>query len=102
MPRDTELDRLKGEQDLAFNRKQRAYEAMDAAWRLRSSARDALDRAHAAKQNAYDVQNSAWEYYQSVRRSNGPRIDSLNDLQERAFQNMKDAFDRASGFCNHW
>lgn len=96
MAHDAELDRLKAAQDTAFQRKQRAYEAMDTAWKRRSAAREALDRAHAAKQNAYDVQNSAWEYYQSVRQSNGPRIDSLNDRQERAFQNMKDAFDRAS------
>lgn len=96
MPRDTELDRLKGEQDLAFNRKQRAYEAMDAAWKRRSAARERLDRAHAAKQSAYEVQDAAWQDLQRLRDYNGPRIESLNSQQETAYQNMRDAFDRAS------
>ena len=32
----------------------------------------------------------------SVKRANGPRIDSLNAQQERAYQNMKSAFESAS------
>lgn len=44
MARDTELDRLKAAQDLAFQRKQRAYETMQAAWKRRSSARDEMAR----------------------------------------------------------
>lgn len=100
MAGDAELDRLKAAQDLAFQRKQAAYQTMDAAWKRCSAARDALDRAHDAKQRAYDVQNAAWEYYQSVRSSNGPRIDSFNDQQERAFNNMRSAFDNASAAHN--
>lgn len=48
MARDAELDRLKAAQDLAFQRKQDAYQAMQRAWNRRSSARDTLNRAREA------------------------------------------------------
>lgn len=96
MAKDAELDRLKAAQDLAFQRKQDAYQAQQRAWDKRSAAREALNRAHEAKQRAYTEQDQSWQRYQSVRSSNGPRIDSLNAQQERAFQNMKSAFDSAS------
>ena len=96
MARDAELDRLKAAQDLAFQRKQDAYQEQQRAWERRSSTRDDMNRAHEAKQRAYTEQDRTWQYYQSVRSSNGPRIDSLNDQQERAFQNMKSAFESAS------
>lgn len=69
---------------------------MDEAWKRRSAAREALERAYQEKQSAYGVQDAAWHDYQSVRSSNGPRIDSLNSQQENAFQRMKDAFNSAS------
>ena len=96
MAEDAELDRLKTAQDLAFQRKQDAYQAQQRAWERRSSARDAMNRAHEAKQRAYAEQDRTWQYYQSVRSSNGPRIDSLNSQQESAFQNMKRSYDAAS------
>ncbi len=96
MARDAELDRLKTAQDLAFQRKQDAYQAQQRAWDKRSVARDVMNRAHEAKQRAYTEQERTWQYYQSVRSANGPRIDSLNAQQERAYQNMRQAFDNAS------
>lgn len=96
MARDAELDRLKAAQDLAFNRQQDAYAAQQRAWERRSSAREQMNRAHEQKQRAYDTQQSAWQDYQRVRSANGPRIDSLNALQERAYQNMRSAFSDAS------
>lgn len=96
MAKDVELDRLKAAQDRAFQRKQDAYQVMQQAWDKRSSARDALNRAHEVKQGAYVEQDRMWQRYQLVRSTNGPRIDSLNIQQERAFQNMKSAFDSAS------
>ena len=96
MAKDAELDRLKAAQDRAFQRKQDAYQAQQRAWEKRSSARDAMNRAHEAKQRTYADQDRSWQQYQSVRSANGPRIDSLNAQQERAFQNMKSAFDSAS------
>lgn len=96
MAKDAELDRLKTAQDLAFQRKQDAYQAQDSAWKRLSSARDALNRAHEEKQSAYAAQDASWQDYQRVRSSNGPRIDQLNAQQESAFQNMKSAFENAS------
>lgn len=96
MARDVELDRLKAAQEQAFQRKQNAYQAQQRAWDVRSSKRDAMNRAYEAKDQAWKVQDASWRDFQSVRSSNGPRIDSLNVQQERAYQNMKDSFDRAS------
>lgn len=92
MSRDTELDRLKTARDLAFQRKQEAYDAQQSAWERRSSARDAMNRAFNAKQSAYEVQNAAWQALQRLRDRNGPQIDALNAQQERAFEAMKSAF----------
>lgn len=96
MARDAELDRLKAAQDLAFQRKQDAYQAQQRAWYRRTSAREALNSAHETKQRAYVDQDAAWQDYQRIRSFNSPQIDSLNAQQESAFQNMKQAFDNAS------
>ena len=96
MAKHAELDRLKAAQDLAYQRKQDAYQAQQRAWERRSSERDAMNRAFEAKQRAYAEQDRTWQYYQGVRSSNGPRIDSLNAQQERAFENMKRSYDAAS------
>lgn len=96
MAKDAELDRLKAAQDVAFQRKQNAYQVQQSAWNSRSSARDAMNRAYEAKQRSYTEQDRTWQYYQSIRNSNGPRIDSLNSQQESAYQNMKRSYDAAS------
>lgn len=96
MAKDVELDRLKADQERAFQRKQSAYEVQQRAWEKRSVARDEMNRAYEAKQRAYDEQNRTWQQYQQVRSSNGPRIDMLDAQQERAYQNMKSSFDNAS------
>lgn len=96
MARDAELDRLKAAQDLAFQRKQTAYQTQQRAWEKLGVARSAMNQAFEAKQRAYAEQDRTWQYYQSVRGSNGPRIDQLNAQQEQAYQNMGRAFDNAS------
>lgn len=96
MARDTELDRLKAEQDAAYQRKQYAYEAMQAAWQCRSSARDAMNQAFEARRRAHEAQEVSWEGYQHIKRVNGPQIDRLNAQQEAAYQNMRRAFENAS------
>lgn len=100
MASDAELDRLKAAQDLAFQQKQSAWQAQDQAWSNRQTAQSALDRAYAAKQDAYREQQGAWEELQRIRDHNGPRIDTLNSLQETAYQNMRRAFERASDAHN--
>ncbi|MGB4761999.1 MAG: hypothetical protein WBP12_01415 [Candidatus Saccharimonas sp.] len=96
MPRDVELDRLKAVQDRTFHGKQAAYQVQQRAWEKRDTAREAMNRAYDAKQNAWRAQDDAWQYLQGLRARNGPRIDALNTQQERAFQDMKSAFDSAS------
>jgi hypothetical protein len=96
MAKDVELDHLKAAQDLAFQRKQDAWQAQDQAWQRCSAAKEVLDRAYQAKQSAYAEQEASWQSYQQVRTNNGPRIDQLNAQQENAFQRMKSAFDSAS------
>ena len=62
-----------------------------------SRQRDAeLDRLKSARESARQRQQAAWEAYVSIKQTNGPRIDSLNAQQERAYQNMKSAFESAS------
>lgn len=94
--RDAELDRLRSAREAARQRQQAAWQAQQTAWERRSSARAIMNRAYEAKQAAYADQQAAWETYTSVKRANGPRIDSLNAQQERAYQNMKSAFESAS------
>ena len=94
--RDVELDRLKEAMDSAFKNKQSAYDAQQEAWARRSAARDVMNSAYESKQRAYEAQQDAWECYRTTKNSNGPRIDSLNAQQERAYQNMKSAFESAS------
>ena len=96
MAKDAELDRLKVAQDLAFNRKQTAYDAQDTSWKRRKAAGDKMHAAFEEKDAAYHAQQSAWEDLQRLRDSKGPRIGQLNDVQERAFQNMKSSYDSAS------
>jgi hypothetical protein len=96
MAKDAELDRLKAAQDLAFNRKQTAHDAQDTAWKRRKAAGDKMHTAFGEKDQAYKAQQNAWEDLQRLRDSKGPRIGQLNDLQERAFQNMKSSYDSAS------
>ena len=100
MAKDAELDRLKTAQDLAFQRKQDAYQAQQRAWETRSSVRGAMNRAFEGKQRAYAAQDSTWQDLKRMRDSYGPRIERLNSLQEIAFQNMKQAFDNASSAHN--
>ena len=94
--RDVELDRLKEAMDSAFKNKQSTYDAQQEAWARRSAARDVMNSAYESKQRAYEAQQDAWERYRTTKNSNGPRIDSLNAQQERAYQNMKSAFESAS------
>lgn len=55
-----------------------------------------MNQAYEAQQTAYANQQAAWDAYMSVKQANGPRIDSLNSQQERAYHNMVSAFESAS------
>ena len=96
MGKDAELDRLKAAQDTAFNKKQNAYTTQQREWERRSSAREASNRAYEAMDRAYQAQDASWKEYDRIRSYNGPRIDTLNSLQEDAFRKMKQSYDNAS------
>ena len=66
------------------------------AYKRRSSANAIMNQAYEAQQTAYANQQAAWDAYMSVKQANGPRIDSLNSQQERAYHNMVSAFESAS------
>lgn len=93
---DDELYRLRSARDAAKQRQQTAWQAQQSAYERRSSANAIMNQAYEAQQTAYANQQAAWDAYMSVKRANGPRIDSLNAQQERAYQNMKSAFESAS------
>lgn len=93
--RDAELDRLKVVRESARQRQQAAWEAQQAAWERRSLARAVMNRAWEAKQAAYADQQAAWEAYMSIKLTNGPRIEILDNQQEKAYQEMKSAFESA-------
>lgn len=96
MAKDAELDRLKAAQDLAFQRKQNAFDTMQRAWEKLSFAREELSRAHAEKQRAFEAQDLAWKNLDKIASANGPRIEQLNSLQERAYEQMKRCFENAA------
>ena len=93
---DDELYRLRSARDAAKQRQQTAWQAQQSAYERRSSANAIMNQAYEAQQTAYANQQAAWDAYMSVKRANGPRSDSLNAQQERAYQNMKSAFESAS------
>ena len=93
---DAKLYRLRSARDTAKQRQQTAWQTQQSAYEYRSSANATMNQAYEAQQTAYANQQTAWDAYMSVKRSNGPRIDSLNSQQERAYHNMVSAFESAS------
>lgn len=93
---DDELYRLRSARDAAKQRQQTAWQNQQSAYERRSSANAIMNQAYEAQQTAYANQQAAWDAYMSVKRANGPRIDSLNSQQERAYHNMVSAFESAS------
>jgi len=100
MGKDVKLEQLKITQERSFAKKQEAYLNQKKSWQCLSDAKDKMNRAFETKQSAFNAQEQAWQDYQSVRNRNGSRIDYLNSAQERAYQNMKNAFERASSAYN--
>lgn len=93
---DAELYRLRSVRDTAKQRQQTAWQTQQSAYERRSSANAIMNQAYEAQQTAYANQQAAWDAYMSVKQANGPRIDSLNSQQERAYHNMVSAFESAS------
>lgn len=103
MPRNPEIDRLKGASDQAFNAKQAAYDRMKPLGQRRRDLKDRMDAswdrvisARTEMNSAYERQQSEYETYRRERDSISAQIDSVARDADRAHENMKSAFQRAS------
>ena len=106
--RDSELDRLKSEQDRAFAQKQEAYqnkkrlddeknrlyEISQNAWQRRSSARDEMNREYEHMQSERSRNDAIWDNYKKIRDSNNLRIDDLTQQADDLYQRMVSSFEQ--------
>lgn len=113
--RDSELDRLKSEQDRAFAQKQEAYqnkkrlddekdrlyEISQNAWQRRSSARDEMNREYEHMQSERSRNDAIWDNYKKIRDSNNWRIDDLTQQADDLYQRMVSSFEQASDAYNY-
>ena len=105
-----ELDRLKAEQQTAFERKQeayqryagarqrtqQAYDIMQEAWHERNNARDDMNREFEARQAAFDHNNAIWDEYKRIRDNNNYQLEYLRREADAEHQAMIDCFEAAS------
>ena len=110
MLRNSELDRLKAEQQSLFEQKQvafqkfkdlqeqtnTAHDAMQSAWDERVSTRERMNAEFEARQSAYSHRNLVWDEYGRIRDYNNSRIESLKYEADAEHRAMQDCFERAS------
>ena len=110
MSRDYELDRLKSEEQAAFQRKQSAwkdyadakdrantaYDEMESAWQERCRAREEMNREFEIMQNASSHHPEIWDEYGRIRDYNNSRIDSLRYEADSEHREMQMCFENAS------
>lgn len=105
-----ELDRLKAEQQTAFERKQEAYQRyaeakqrtqqahdiMQEAWQERQIARIEMNREYEARQAAFDRNDAIWNEYKRIRDNNNYQLEYLRHDADAEHQAMIDCFEAAS------
>jgi len=103
MPRNPEIDRLKGMSDQAFTAKQTAYDRMKPLGQHRSELKDQMDAsweevqsARSDMNSAYERQQQEWEAYRRERDDISAQINAVKQDADNAHEAMKDAFERAS------
>lgn len=110
MSRNYELDRLKAEQEAAFQRKQEAFQnyiyardrantlhdAMQNAWEERVRTREKMNQEFENRRYAFERHDSIWEKYGRIRDYNNSRIESLKYDADSEHHAMQDCFERAS------
>lgn len=110
MSKDRELDRLKSEEQTAFELKQTAfqeylkakmladsaYKTQQSAWEKFKHARDEMNLAFNSMQSANVQNDSVWNEYKRLRDSNNSQIDRLKEQADSLYQNMHNAFSRAT------
>lgn len=95
--RNAELKRLEAAQNLTFQHKQAAYQALIAAKKHRAITSGALEQARKEQRLAYNAHDAAWQNYKSVRDSKSAHAeirDALSklNLARPVFQNAKAKF----------
>lgn len=110
MSKNYELDRLKAEQDVAFRRKQEAYQnyerakestdsahdIMQNAWDERVRARERMNQEFERRKAGFEHRDAVWEDYARIRDYNNSQIESLKHDADYEHRAMQDYFDRAS------
>lgn len=111
----SELDKLKSEEEAAFKRKQdaykryqeaknqadAAYQEQQASWDKVSHARTEMNRAYEERQHARKNNDSVWNEYKRIRDSNNSQISYLKVQADSLYNNMSSAFGRASDAYNY-
>lgn len=115
MSRNTELDALKLQEQEAFQRKQEAYgryqvaknraniayDAMQTAWAERCRAREEMNSEYEALQKANALSREIWDEYGRIRDRNNSRMEALRHEANSEHKMMIDCFDRASHAYNN-
>lgn len=110
MSRNYELDRLKAEQQAAFERKQKAYhkydearqrtqrahDIMQEAWQERSDARDEMNREYEKRQAAFEHNDAIWDEYKRIRDHNNYQLEYLRSDADAEHRAMIECFEQAS------
>ncbi|MDO5451870.1 MAG: DUF1771 domain-containing protein [Candidatus Saccharibacteria bacterium] len=110
MPRDYELDRIKSEEQTAFQRKQSAWaryaearnrtnvahNVMESAWEERCKAREEMNREYELMQSSSERYREVWDEYGRIRDYNNSRIESLHYEADSEHQEMQRCFEQAS------
>lgn len=115
MVSNSELDRLKSDEEAVFNRKQEAYkryqeaknrtdaayQEQQAAWDKVTYARNEMNQAYEELQYVRRDNDNIWNEYKRIRDSNNSQIDYLKAQADSLYNNMSDAFERASDAYNY-
>lgn len=110
MSRNHDLDRIKSEEQAAFQRKQSAWAAYDeikrrtsdahnvmqSAWNERVGARDEMNREYDSMSTANERHREIWNEYGRIRDYNNSRIESLRYEANTEHYEMQRCFEQAS------
>ena len=110
MSRNYELDLLKSQEQVAFQRKQAAFQRyqqqkdythslyldLQAAWQARSEARDEMNREYELKQEQKERNDAVWSEYSRIRDNNNARIESLRYDADNEHRSMIECYEQAS------
>lgn len=101
--RNSEIDQLKDEMNLAFDEKQKAFDRMkragDERFRLKEQLDDSWDDVQDVREEmnvAYEEQQNDWDSYKREREHLSREIDAAKSEAQEAHECMKDCYERAN------